>query len=84
MLRIKVQAYRQLDMSIAALRFDAERLSVSHDSALNAASLEILEKLEELPDRLLQDLSIGTDLLAGMAHAFLYEKPVVKMEYCNS
>ena len=73
-LRIKAQAYRQLDMSIAALRFDAERLRYLHDSALNAASLEILEELEELPDRLLQDLSIGTDLLAGMAHAFLLRK----------
>ncbi|MEC8308059.1 MAG: penicillin-binding protein activator [Pseudomonadota bacterium] len=73
-LRIKAQAYRQLDMSIAALRSDAERLRYLHDSALNAASLEILEKLEELPDRLLQDLSVGTDLLAGMAHAFLLRK----------
>ena len=74
MLRIKAQAYRQLDMSIASLRFDAERLRYLHNSALNAASLEILEELEELPDRLLQDLSVGTDLLAGMAHAFLLRK----------
>ncbi|CAI8413200.1 MAG: Penicillin-binding protein activator LpoA [Gammaproteobacteria bacterium] len=73
-LRIKAQAYRQLDMSIAALRFDAERLRYLHDSALNVAALEILEKLEELPDRLLQDLSVGTDLLAGMAHAFRLRK----------
>ena len=74
MLRIKAQAYRQLDMSIASLRFDGERLRYLHDSALNTASLEILERLDELPDRLLQDLSVGTDLLAGMAHAFLLRK----------
>ena len=73
-LRIKGQAYRQLNMSIAALRFDAERLRYLDDNALNAASRRILGELEELPERLLQDLSVGTDLLAGMAHALLLKK----------
>ena len=73
-LRIKGQAYRQLNMSIAALRFDAERLRYLNDNALNAASRQILGELEELPERILQDLSAGTDLLAGMAHALLLKK----------
>jgi len=73
-LRIKGKAYRQLNMSIAALRFDAERLRYLDDNALNAASRRILGELEELPERLLQDLSVGTDLLAGMAHALLLKK----------
>ena len=73
-LRIKGQAYRQLGMSIAALRFDAERLRYLEDNALNAASRRILGELEELPERILQDLSVGTDLLAGMAHALLLKK----------
>ena len=70
-LGIKGQAYRQLDMSIAALRFDAERLRYLEDNALSAASRRILGELEELPERILQDLSVGTDMLAGMAHALL-------------
>ena len=61
-------------MSIAALRFDAERLRYLEDNALNAASRRILGELEELPERILQDLSVGTDLLAGMAHALLLKK----------
>ena len=74
LLRIKGQAYRQLNMSIAALRFDAERLRYLNNDALNAVSRQILGELEELPERILQDLRAGTDLLAGMAHALLLKK----------
>ncbi|MEE2821288.1 MAG: penicillin-binding protein activator [Pseudomonadota bacterium] len=68
-LRIKGEAYRQLDMSIAALRFDAERLRYLDNQTLNAAARNILEALADLPDPLRQDLSAGTDPLAGLAHA---------------
>ena len=68
-LRIKASAYRQLGMTIAALRFDAERLRYLEDDQLNAETRRILGELEQLPDRILLDLSIGTDLLAGLAHA---------------
>ena len=74
LLRIKGQAYRQLNMSIAALRFDAERLRYLNDNALNAVSRQILGELEELPERILQDLRAGTGLLAGMAHALLLKR----------
>ncbi len=69
MLRIKANAYRLLNMEIAALRFDAERLRYIESETLVVATTEILEKLKQLPERILLDLSIGTDLLAGMAHA---------------
>ena len=68
-LRIKASAYRQLGMTIAALRFDAERLRYLEADQLNAETRRILGELEQLPDRILLDLSIGTDLLAGLAHA---------------
>ena len=68
-LRIKASAYRQLGMIIAALRFDAERLRYLEADQLNAETRRILGELEQLPDRILLDLSIGTDLLAGLAHA---------------
>ena len=68
-LRIKASAYRQLGMNIAALRFDAERLRYLEADQLNAETRRILGELEQLPDRILLDLSIGTDLLAGLAHA---------------
>ena len=68
-LRMKGEAYRQLNMSIAALRFDAERLRYLDDQTLSTATRSILEALAELPDRLRQDLSAGTDPLAGLAHA---------------
>ena len=56
-------------MTIAALRFDAERLRYLEADQLNAETRRILGELEQLPDRILLDLSIGTDLLAGLAHA---------------
>ena len=68
-LRIKASAYRQLGMTIAALRFDAERLRFLEADQLNAETRRILGELEQLPDRILLGLSIGTDLLAGLAHA---------------
>ena len=68
-LRIKASAYRQLGMTIAALRFDAERLRYLEADQLNAETRRILGELEQLPDRILLGLSIGTDLLAGLAHA---------------
>ncbi|MEE2820347.1 MAG: hypothetical protein VX915_01200, partial [Pseudomonadota bacterium] len=68
-LRLKGEAYRQLDMSIAALRFDAERLRYLDDQTLSKAARNILEALADLPERLRQDLSAGTDPLAGLAHA---------------
>ena len=68
-LRIKASAYRQLGMIIAALRFDAERLRYLEADQLNAETRRILGELEQLPDRILLGLSIGTDLLAGLAHA---------------
>jgi len=68
-LRIKASAYRQLGMTIAALRFDAERMRYLEADQLNAETRRILGELEQLPDRILLDLSIGTDLLAGLAHA---------------
>ncbi len=68
-LQLKGQAYRQLNMSIAALRFDAERLRYLEDNELKDLSQRILTELNELPERLLQDLSVGTDILAGLAHA---------------
>ena len=68
-LRIKASAYRQLGMIIAALRFDAERLRYLEADQLNAETRRVLGELEQLPDRILLDLSIGTDLLAGLAHA---------------
>ncbi|MBL6825390.1 MAG: penicillin-binding protein activator [Litoricola sp.] len=68
-LRIKASAYRQLGMIIAALRFDAERLRYLEADQLNVETRRILGELEQLPDRILLDLSIGTDLLAGLAHA---------------
>jgi outer membrane PBP1 activator LpoA protein len=68
-LRIKASAYRQVGMTIAALRFDAERLRYLEDDQLNAETRRILGELKQLPDRILLDLSIGTDLLAGLAHA---------------
>ena len=68
-LRLKGEAYRQLDMSIAALRFDAERLRYLDDQTLSTATRNILETLADLPERLRQDLSAGTDPLAGLAHA---------------
>lgn len=68
-LRIKASAYRQLGMTIAALRFDAERLRYLETEKLNAETQRILGELDQLPDRILLDLSVGTDLLAGLAHA---------------
>jgi len=68
-LRIKASAYRQLGMNIAALRLDAERLRSLTPDQLNAETSRILGELELLPNRILLDLSIGTDLLAGLAHA---------------
>jgi outer membrane PBP1 activator LpoA protein len=68
-LRIKASAYRQLGMTIAALRFDSERLRYLKSDQLNAETLGIIGELEQLPNRILLDLSIGTDLLAGLAHA---------------
>ncbi len=68
-LRMKGEAYRQLNMSIAALRFDAERLRYLDDQTLSTAARNILEALADLPDRLRQDLSAGADPLAGLAHA---------------
>ncbi|MEC9076436.1 MAG: penicillin-binding protein activator, partial [Pseudomonadota bacterium] len=68
-LRLKGEAYRQLDMSIAALRFDGERLRYLDDQTLSKAARNILEALADLPERLRQDLSAGTDPLAGLAHA---------------
>ncbi len=68
-LQIKASAYRLLNMEIAALRFDAERLRYIESETLVVATKEILEKLKQLPERILSDLSVGTDLLAGMAHA---------------
>ena len=68
-LRIKSSAYRLLNMTIAALRFEAERLRYVESETLIIAARKILEELEQLPERILLDLSIGTDLLAGMAHA---------------
>ena len=67
---MKGKAYRQLNMSIAALRFDAERLRYLDDQTLSMAARQILEALADLPERLRQDLSAGTDPLAGLAHAF--------------
>ena len=49
---MKGEAYRQLDMSIAALRFDAERLRYLDDQILSTAARSILEALADLPDRL--------------------------------
>ena len=68
-LRIKASAYRQLNMTIAALRFDAERLRYIESETLVIVARKILEELDQLPKRILSDLSVGTDLLAGMAHA---------------
>ena len=68
-LRIKASAYRLLNMTIAALRFEAERLRYVESETLVIAARQILGELEQLPKRILLDLSIGTDLLAGMAHA---------------
>ena len=68
-LRMKGEAYRQLNMSIAALRFDAERLRYLDDQTLSTAARNMLEALADLPDSLRQDLSAGTDPLAGLAHA---------------
>ena len=68
-LKIKSSAYRLLNMTIAALRFDAERLRYLETETLVIATMKILEDLERLPERILLDLSVGTDLLAGMAHA---------------
>ena len=73
-LRIKANAYRLLNMTIAALRFDAERLRYVESESLVIAARKILEELEQLPKRILLDLSIGTDLLAGMAHALQLKK----------
>ncbi len=68
-LRIKASAYRLLNMTIAALRFDAERLRYVESETLVVVARKILEELDQLPKRILLDLSVGTDLLAGLAHA---------------
>ena len=68
-LRIKASAYRLLNMTIAALRFDAERLRYVESETLVIVARKILEELDQLPKRILLDLSVGTDLLAGLAHA---------------
>ena len=61
--RIKASAYRLLNMTIAALRFEAERLRYVESETLVIAARQILGELEQLPKRILLDLSIGTDLL---------------------
>lgn len=73
-LKIKASAYRLLNMKIAALRFDAERLRYIESESLVIATKDILEELEQLPERILLDLSVGTDLLAGMANALQLKK----------
>jgi len=64
-LRIKASAYRQLGMTIAALRFDAERLRYLEADQLNAETRRILGELEQLPDRILLDLQYWNRSFGG-------------------
>ena len=50
-LRIKASAYRQLNMTIAALRFDAERLRYIESETLVIVARKILEELEPITQK---------------------------------
>lgn len=70
-LRLKSESLRQLNLSIAALRNDAERLDFIELDALDREIEDILGHIERLPPLIRGDLASGTDNLSGLASAWI-------------
>jgi outer membrane PBP1 activator LpoA protein len=70
-LRLKSESLRQLNLSIAALRTDAERLDFVEVDALDREIEDILGQIERLPPLIRGDLASGTDHLSGLASAWI-------------
>ena len=70
-LRLKADSLRQLNLTIAALRVDAERLDYLDAEARDTEIRTILREVEQLPPLIRGDLASGTDHLAGLTAAWI-------------
>ena len=69
-LQLKAQALRRLNLSVAALRTEAERLQWVDPDEQRTEMTRMLTDIEQLPPLLIGDLGSGTDQLAGLAAAY--------------
>ena len=70
MLQIKADALRSLNLSIAALRTEAERVYLIEPTEQRSELQRILDEIANMPPLLIGDLGSGTDALAGLASAY--------------
>lgn len=69
-LQLKAQALRRLNLSVAALRTEAERLEWVDQLEQREEMIRMLAEIEQMPPLLIGDLGSGTDQLAGLAAAY--------------
>lgn len=72
-LRLKAEALRQLNLSIAALRVEAERIIYLDPADARTEISRVLQSIEALPPLIRGDLASGTDTLAGFASAWIMQ-----------